>query len=378
MAAVAAAARNARLRRGKSLREREDDHISSNLDRTALLHRMRQVEAILEETRNTRLFGLDEAGGGEGAEVDDETMLRQVTGLLSQVRERLDRSTSYRRFAGSFAFFLLYVTVIFLQRDILKAFSVEDSLLNALKGSLPNVNVDGYTNADRGATGVLNDAEEFYEWFGVNVLNRVYVDEVCGDGLCESPNEYTGFGRFGCLKDCGRYDNTTRIYVNLQDWVADTSSSWNILNTDPILQRENPYFKWNIWSETMQGFMLEEDSNQTSLSIDVPDGHFELRLYQTISLAKTIGDVSDVFKVSDEATLPSRSSGISDFFYGDKAEVLAVAASNLLAVDEYCVVDANGMKDPYCTDEYSMTDFEIKTLGGYGLTGGITFKNGSS
>ena len=111
---------------------------------------------------------------------------------------------------------------------------------------------------------------------------------MCGDGICDSPHEYSGFGRFGCIKDCDRFLNTTRIYVELEDFVKATSKVWDISKAGPILTRAQPGFKWNIWSYTMQDFVLAEDSDLTSVDVEVPDGRLELRLYQTGIVSEAI------------------------------------------------------------------------------------------
>ena len=62
---------------------------------------------------------------------------------------------------------------------------------------------------------------------------------------------HTRAGRFGCIKDCGRYINTTKIYVSLYDVFQDIKNvdSWDLFKAGPVLARSNPQFKWNIYSE---------------------------------------------------------------------------------------------------------------------------------
>ena len=38
---------------------------------------------------------------------------------------------------------------------------------------------------------------------------------MCGNGLCEAPDEYPGIGRFGCVADCGHYFNRTTLRIDL-------------------------------------------------------------------------------------------------------------------------------------------------------------------
>ena len=38
---------------------------------------------------------------------------------------------------------------------------------------------------------------------------------MCGNGLCEAPEEYQSVGRFGCLADCGLLFNRSTLRVDL-------------------------------------------------------------------------------------------------------------------------------------------------------------------
>ena len=61
----------------------------------------------------------------------------------------------------------------------------------------------------------------------------------------------SGFGRFGCIKDCGRFKNTTKVYVSMQDLFDQLRlvDRWDVTKTTPVLARPNPRFSYNIWSE---------------------------------------------------------------------------------------------------------------------------------
>ena len=265
-----------------------------------------------------------------------------------------------------------------MQRDVTTTFEIEDSIMSGLQATLPGRSQNGYINADRGSNGVLSSKEEFYDWFGMHIVDKVYRDELCGNGLCEA-QEYAGFGRFGCIKDCGRYLNTTRIYVNVNDFESEVQKFW------PSLTLTQNNFRYNIWSETMQDFLLKEDAT-TSTNMEAPDGLFELRLYQAESVSDIVDEssISQAFRVASGGKggkLPTRATNISDYRYGDAREILSTATRNLLYVDEYCTFNSAlpaAAQDEYCATKYSLRDFEIRTLGMYGLQGRIFFKNGST
>jgi hypothetical protein len=48
-----------------------------------------------------------------------------------------------------------------------------------------------------GTTGMLTRNDEFYTWLRESVLSVLYQDAECGNGICESPEEVPGVGRFG-------------------------------------------------------------------------------------------------------------------------------------------------------------------------------------
>ncbi len=79
----------------------------------------------------------------------------------------------------------------------------------------------------------------------------IYMHIHPGDSICSMPEEYPGFGRFGCIPDCGRFQNTTKLYINLQDFFDQVKmvDRWDLSKTAPVVGRPNPKFSYNIWSE---------------------------------------------------------------------------------------------------------------------------------
>lgn len=51
--------------------------------------------------------------------------------------------------------------------------------------------------------GPIASVDDVYAWLR-GLLQAVWRDPVCGDGVCEAPFEYAQYGRFGCRADCGR------------------------------------------------------------------------------------------------------------------------------------------------------------------------------
>jgi hypothetical protein len=49
-------------------------------------------------------------------------------------------------------------------------------------------------------------------------MQAVWVDPVCGDGICEAPWEFASYSTFGCRADCGRLQdiqNLTKLQIDM-------------------------------------------------------------------------------------------------------------------------------------------------------------------
>jgi hypothetical protein len=71
---------------------------------------------------------------------------------------------------------IIFTVVVFMQRSITESFSIEDSLLSVLQGSLPPGN-GGYLNSDRGASGSLTGVDDWYTWMS-GIFDNLYTDAV--------------------------------------------------------------------------------------------------------------------------------------------------------------------------------------------------------
>jgi hypothetical protein len=50
----------------------------------------------------------------------------------------------------------------------------------------------------------------------VDAAVPVWVNEVCGDGVCSEPFEFLAYGRFGCRSDCGVNANLTTVLLQVR------------------------------------------------------------------------------------------------------------------------------------------------------------------
>ena len=184
---------------------------------------------------------------------------KQIDGLMTRVTERMSRARHYNSFAGIVVFFSIYVSAIFMQQDMLSAGAVQASYQTTIIAGLPD-------------TGLLTSPDDLYDWLQSDIVDRGWSEPVCGDGTCEYDGaEFPGFGRFGCIRDCGRYLFTSKITVDLQTIYNASAKMLAVQGDDPnkvgwdikkmMLSDRKPNFKWNIWSDTMGDFLLEEDAS---------------------------------------------------------------------------------------------------------------------
>jgi len=116
--------------------------------------------------------------------------------------------------------------------------------------------------------------------------------------------------------------------------------------------------------------------------IEVPDGEFELYLYQTTKISEML-DITDITvnrafgpKI-DPATVPERGRDLPDFAYGDKREALAAQTEYLSQLMDYCF---GGAIDIMNFDWNCMSPFDehfMKMFGAYGMNGTIKMGNGT-
>ena len=317
-----------------------------------------EVEKILNRRLDKRAFVLDPE--------KNQVLIREKTidSLIDKVEDRVFRARKYANTCLLICFLIIYLVMLFLQNDITQAFTMESSAANQIGVGLP----PGF---------YLENADDFWNWLDGNVINKVFSDPSCGDGVCDI-GESKGFGRFGCEQDCGRYLETTPISVNLVPYInasKDISPNWP---WDNVPQRETPEYRWNIWSETMNDYIYAEDqvAGKGIVVVDVPDGKMSLKLYQT----NKISEVVDTTTIQDylgfsPPTVPPRQA-TNDFAYGDPREVIAASALLMKQVQDYCWGMDPSNFDFMCL-LHPITDSLYKSLASYGPQGTVSMPNGT-
>eukprot|EP00960_Hanusia_phi_P057985 763734-Hanusia_phi.AAC.1 len=369
---------------GKKRRQNEEDDFSSLLEPPHVYKdRMEAVDVVLEDLESHSIFG---PSSGK----PDHSHNVAVDGLLEKVEDRLHRSHAYFKLAATALFFILFAILLFTQRNVTDSYSMESSIINQIIGQLPTLGTGGYTNSNVGAAGMLTSSDDFFTWLSSAVISNVFTDPVCGDGTCDAPDEYPGFGRFGCVADCGSYLQVTPLTVDLEDVIgtSQTSLGWDVSGLPSIANSEKAGFKFNIYSETMGDFLFADDQSpttSTTISTDVPDGKLTLVMYQTTQTSSLV-DLATIYNFypfvqSDlfNSTVPARSS-FSDYEYGDEREYLTSSFLVTQGIINYCATQPNNPTSSppsICTNLYSF-DMFLRVLSSYGLNGTITMKPTSS
>jgi len=367
--AAIAAALKSQKGRAKHTNQQLTKTLDSLLDEAPekAVYRMKKIEEMRDSKLSSRTATLDVVHK-HGVRRE-----KQIDALIEKVEQRLTRSQHYKQFMSILVFFVAYCYMLFVQNNVASGFAIEESFQTTILAGLAEVKFAG------------DGSDALFRWLQAEIVERAFTEPVCGDGTCEwSPEEYPGFGRFGCIADCNRYLYTTKITVDLQPLynLSQRMLAWNLKGVDH--RGRVPGFKWNVWSHTMSDFILAEDASAEDGAkvLEVPDGELELRLYQTNSMS----DLLDISAITanralgpeiSASTVPPRNPTKPAFFYGDAREALAAQSEMVAQVFDYCFgspIDLNTF-DWQCL--YPPTDQFLKLFSAYGVNGSIKMGNGS-
>ncbi len=312
---------------------------------------------------------------------------RQIDGMTHLVDDRIDRNSNYTACFCLTVFFLVTCSTVIFQRRVDAAFFVEGNMLDILSGDL-EFEEYGVTRQE------LTRGEEFYDFVG-NIVDRTFSDPACGDGVCESPDEFPGFGRFGCIPDCGRYKKTTKATVKMEDFFQYSksvtgafhpdngkASEWDLSGIIDKTKDIHPDYRWNIWSDTMEDYIFAEhqmplNATKSKEVVDLPDGRFELRMFQYRKVSDEVSKVTIYNQLKMlRNSLPKRTAQ-ADYAYGDKLEAIAAGAVFMQQVNDYCFGGTADQTPAKC-EQIPTVDTMFKALGSYGLSGTITIPNPES
>lgn len=196
----------------------------------------------------------------------------------------------------------------------------------------------GYTDSKLGTINFLHSEAEVLSWINESIIQRVFVDAICGDGIC-SETEFPGFGRFGCAADCGAFQNVTSVTVDLTSFMKSKPvinlNKWDISHVIPSMKAD-PRFRWNIFSESLGDYVFLGDREEGQVTVDLLDGVYWFELFQTgqTSLNVSAEDMYlNGYIVS--GSIPKREAQTA-YKYGDYREFLSTSVAMLDAMYGYC------------------------------------------
>ena len=98
------------------------------------------------------------------------------------------------------------------------------------------------------------------------------------------------------------------VEVCFEASAASAKSGVNVGTNNVMKDSSRSSFKYNIYSHTMSDFLFEEDIDNTTVTVDVPDGDYDLHLYQT-GIAATLPALAEAQKRFGviASTVPTRS-----------------------------------------------------------------------
>ena len=194
--------------------------------------------------------------------------------LRARLREKRKRNTGYMNLCQYLFFCLFYMVVVYIQSDALNAFKVLSSVRDAV------VPMDG----DGRPLTKMGSPVDILNWL-VGTAYPVWIDEVCGDGVCNEPFEFPSYGRFGCRSDCGPNTNLTTVLIQVRADFRDdlyapralmSAASWNLCRRDEEAKKAGfPDVCW--WEEDRKFTKIKENHLET---VSVPPRHALVRCHQ--------------------------------------------------------------------------------------------------
>ncbi|KAI8467677.1 MAG: hypothetical protein J3K34DRAFT_480735 [Monoraphidium minutum] len=231
------------------------------------------------------------AGGGKAPQ---RSFAQQVVREIhAKWRAQARRAAGYRRLFSLLAFIALLLGVLYAQRGAAAAFRV-----NATLASVVGL---------RGDAAVMHSPDAVYDWLG-GVLEAVWKDPTCGDGLCESPFEFASYGRFGCRADCGNLMDLQALTSLDIDLYWDFGHQAGSLPASELMSQaswnlcpENIQYNSDCYYQEDQAFTTIAGSLHTTLP-DIPDGDWSLRVKRDL-MGKVRGAVRSTARVAHAAVL---------------------------------------------------------------------------
>lgn len=239
-----------------------------------------------------RVLDEDELQVAEEGERKHQSILR-LRKLKAILKNRLNQRSAYWAFMFYTAFLALYLGLLYQQADVESAYSVTSTIEAAL---LPK------EEATDDVEKLYEDKSAVFSWLR-DTFGPIWSDPVCGDGECSSA-EYPGFGRFGCIADCGTYEYLVPLEIQVKatnehsiaDFLFETS--WNLCTRELYLPSKDveecwfanfSQFKYD--NGTMETYNLAVPGLNWYVKLNVPYGGTSGKVYSTSTEGSAVKDM---------------------------------------------------------------------------------------
>ncbi|GJP51052.1 hypothetical protein CLOM_g10222 [Closterium sp. NIES-68] len=198
----------------------------------------------------------EEDDEGYNAEVEQREKLDQevVQAMYERMKHMGELTDNFKNLFFFLCYTCLYLAVLYLQADASLCYQVATAH-NVL---LP----PDYTAA---AAMTMSSPDDFYTWINDSIIQVVWKDPICGNGICERPLEFEAFGRFGCSADCGDLGAVSNVTVHVatdfHSQADAAASSWNL-----CLDAPSPL----CWYPEDQPF--SDLASDSTVTLALPDG----------------------------------------------------------------------------------------------------------
>lgn len=283
-------------------RKREERQQNDLLRNGIIEKRLVQADQLIRKRFN-KAYKKNQVG-----EEEDESLIRPAALLLREVEDRIQATADYRNLFFFCFFVCIYVGVLWQQRDVLTSYNIEKT---HFKGVIPKD---------------IDTAPQYWSWLR-GIVNMGWFSAICGDGICSAPTEFPGFGRFGCIPDCGRYKNLTHVKF----------SSGAQLHGQKVGFGGEIAFSFKVFSHTMNDWMFlgrKDLSNGWSLVEKMPDGKYDVYLYQHQRLEDQYLQVEQIFADMGLTNLKGIKPGASPVSFADAHQVMLAAAARAATATE--------------------------------------------
>jgi hypothetical protein len=237
--ATAVIRRRSNAQRGRGFRQKNQDDLLRNtkVSETVAASAFADAQVLEEDLIRSLVRRFDKDGNDILDEVEQQAMqealreegfenfdvvldgsnhLVQPSAILGHVMQQEIQFTRTKKAYWDVLIFLLtfalYLAVLFLQADPGVAYSMEHPVGNVIFDAATST-----ISAEDGRVATeLATNEQIMTWFKSKIIEPIFSDPFCGDGICESPEEFpTGFRNYGCAADCGTYTDLSEVTVAL-------------------------------------------------------------------------------------------------------------------------------------------------------------------